>query len=49
MCYISESFEKHLQSMADLHAAVQALIEHRRLGEQTLSLDELDSVLGPEN
>ena len=46
--YIREAVEEHLQDIEDLYAAEQALIEHRRSGERTLSLDDLDAELGLE-
>ena len=46
--YIREAVEEHLRSMEDLYAAEQAMIEHRRSGEQSLSLDELDAALARE-
>lgn len=47
--YIRTAVEDHLQSMEDLCATEEALIEHRRSGEQTLSLAELDAVLALED
>ncbi len=47
--YIREAVEEHLRSMEDLYAAEQAMIEHRRSGEQSLSLDELDAALARED
>ena len=44
--YIREAVEEHLRSMEELYAAEQAMIEHRRSGEQSLSLDELDAQIG---
>ena len=43
--YILQAIEEHLEAIEDLYAAEQALIQHRRSGERTLSLDELDAEL----
>ena len=40
--HIREAIEQHLEDLEDAHDAEQALIEHRRSGERTLSLDELE-------
>ncbi len=47
--YIRLAVEEHLEAIEDLNAAEQALIEHRRSGDRTLSLDELDAELALEN
>lgn len=47
--YIREAIEQHLEDLEDLYTAEQAAIEHRKAGERTLSLDELDRFLGLEN
>ena len=47
--YIRQAIEEHLEAIEDLYAAEQALIEHRRSGGRTLSLDELDAELALEN
>lgn len=47
--YIREAIEEHLEDLEDLYAAEQASIAHRRSGERTLSLNELDAELGLEN
>ena len=47
--YIREAIEQHLEDLEDLYAAEQAAIEHRRSGERTLSLDELDRYLDLES
>ena len=46
---IREAVEEHLQSMEDLCAVEEALIEHHQSGEITLSLAELDAVLALED
>ena len=47
--YIRQAVEEHLDELEDLYAAEQALIEHRRSGDRTLSLDKLDAELALEN
>ena len=47
--YIREAIEQHLEELEDLYAAEKAAIEHRRSGERTLSLDELDCYLDVES
>ena len=47
--YIRQAVEEHLEEIEDLYAAEQALIEHRRSGDRTLSLDELDAEPALEN
>ena len=43
--HIREAIEQHVEDLEDAHAAEMALIEHRRSGERTLSLDELERYL----
>ena len=43
--HIREAIEQHLEDLEDSYDAEQALIEHRRSGERTLSLDELEPYL----
>lgn len=47
--YIRQAIEEHLQDLEDAYDAEQALIEHHRSGERTLSLDELELHLDLEN
>jgi len=47
--YIREAVEEHLEDLEDLYAAEQASITHRKSGDRTLSLDELDAELGLAN
>lgn len=47
--YIREAIEQHLEDLEDLHTAEKAAIEHRKAGERTLSIDELDRYLGLES
>ena len=43
--HIREAIEQHHEDLEDSHAAETALIEHRKSGERTLSLDELERCL----
>ena len=43
--YMREAIEQHLDDLEDLYLAEKAAIEHRKSGERTLSLDELDRFL----
>ena len=47
--YIREAVEDHLEDLEDAYDAEQALIEHRRSDERTLSLDELERYLDLDN
>ena len=47
--HIRQAIEEHLEAIGDRYAAEEALIKHRKSGERTLSLDELDAVLALEN
>lgn len=47
--YIREAIEQHLEDLEDLYAAEKAAIEHRKSGERTISLDELDHHLDLES
>ena len=47
--YIREAIEQHLEDIEDLYTAEKAVIEHRRSGGRTLSLDELDRHLDLES